>query len=88
MQNTISQSRNHFLCRWSNAELPIIVPEELAGLLSTYLRRAHKFLCGNSYPYVFVDKKGRHMEDPAKMTDYWRYLLARMGSETFFPPHR
>ena len=76
------------VCRWHNAQVRIMLPTELADLLALYMRRGHPVLCDSSYPYVFMDKKGRHMADPAVMTEYWRYLLARMGSPTYFPPHR
>ena len=64
------------------------LPQELAALLAKFLSRGRKVLCGDTYPYVFSDKKCRHMAEPAVMTDYWRYLLVRMKAPTYFPPHR
>ena len=60
----------------------------MASLIEVYLKRGHVPLHGRDWPYVFSDKKGRHMAAAPVMSEYWRQLLLRMGSPTFFPPHR
>lgn len=74
--------------RWKNPQVQIKIPQELVSILVLHLGRAHRTISGSNYPFVFSDRKGRHMAEAASMSEYWRYLLVRMGSPTFFPPHR
>lgn len=74
--------------RWSNAHLTAKLHPQLQELLELYLKHGQMLVARDGCQHVFVDMKGRFMEQSSTMSLYWAKMIKKMGFKARFPPHR